>query len=46
MAEVRGTPTPVGRSSAASDPDTARRLWAASEELTGITFPEPALTER
>ncbi|MFE7569138.1 oxidoreductase [Streptomyces sp. NPDC057539] len=40
--EVRGRPTLVGRSAAASDPAVARRLWAVSEELTGVTFPEPA----
>ncbi|MFD1657543.1 oxidoreductase [Streptomyces caeni] len=38
--EMRGTPTLVGRTPAASDPDAARRLWAASEELTGVAFPE------
>jgi len=38
--EIRGTPTLVGRSPAASDPETARRLWAVSEELTGVTFPD------
>ncbi|MGW1977657.1 oxidoreductase [Streptomyces sp. NPDC001889] len=40
--EIRGRPTLVGRSAAASDPVAARRLWAVSEELTGVTFPEPA----
>ncbi|GAA3716601.1 oxidoreductase [Nonomuraea antimicrobica] len=39
--EVRGAPTLVGRSPAASDPATARRLWTVSEELTGVTFPQP-----
>ncbi|MGW0591257.1 oxidoreductase [Streptosporangium sp. NPDC002607] len=44
--EVRGAPTLVGRSPAASDPATARRLWTVSEELTGVTFPQPtAVTE-
>ncbi|MGW3289358.1 oxidoreductase [Streptomyces sp. NPDC001002] len=42
LAEMRGAPTLVGRSSAASDPAAARRLWTASEELTGVTFPQPA----
>lgn len=37
--EMRGTPTLVGRSPAAGDPDTARRLWAVSEELTAVRFP-------
>ncbi|MEV8425638.1 oxidoreductase [Streptomyces niveus] len=40
--ETRGAPTLVGRSTAASDPATARRLWAVSEELTGVTFPQRA----
>ncbi|MFF8944620.1 oxidoreductase [Streptomyces sp. NPDC014864] len=38
-AEMRGAPTLVGRTPAASDPDTARRLWTVSEELTGVGFP-------
>lgn len=37
--EMRGHPTLVGRSSAAADPETARRLWERSEELTGVAFP-------
>lgn len=37
--EMRGHPTLVGRSMAASDTETARRLWRLSEELTGVTFP-------
>ncbi|MFF3200812.1 oxidoreductase [Streptomyces sp. NPDC002962] len=41
--EMRGAPTLVGRSAAASDPAAALRLWTVSEELTGVTFPEPAL---
>ncbi|WP_165985095.1 oxidoreductase [Streptomyces sp. YIM 98790] len=40
--EMRGAPTLVGRTQAASDPATARRLWTVSEELTGVVFPEPA----
>jgi NAD(P)-dependent dehydrogenase (short-subunit alcohol dehydrogenase family) len=40
FSEMRGAPTLVGRSQAASDPDAARRLWTVSEELTGVTFPE------
>ncbi|MEU1269761.1 oxidoreductase [Streptomyces sp. NPDC005799] len=39
LGEMRGAPTLVGRSAAASDPSTARRLWTVSEELTGVTFP-------
>ncbi|MGW7546446.1 oxidoreductase [Streptomyces sp. NPDC054770] len=42
--EVRGAPTLVGRSAAASDPETAQRLWMVSEELTGVTFPQLAAT--
>src|SRR5436190_3417336 len=37
--EQRGHPTLVGRSSAARDEETARRLWDLSEELTGVSFP-------
>ena len=37
--EGRGHPTLVGRSAAASDPETARALWDASEQLTGVHFP-------
>jgi NAD(P)-dependent dehydrogenase (short-subunit alcohol dehydrogenase family) len=39
LGELRGGPTLVGRSAAASDPVSAVRLWQASEELTGVTFP-------
>jgi NAD(P)-dependent dehydrogenase (short-subunit alcohol dehydrogenase family) len=42
LGEMRGAPTLVGRSPAASDPATARRLWTVSEELTEVTFPLPA----
>ena len=34
--EQRGYPKLVGRSKAARDADAARRLWALSEELTGV----------
>jgi NAD(P)-dependent dehydrogenase (short-subunit alcohol dehydrogenase family) len=37
--EQRGAPKLVGRTSAAQDMDTARRLWAVSEHLTGVSFP-------
>ena len=40
--EMRGAPTLVGRTPAASDPDLARRLWTASAELTGVDLPVPA----
>lgn len=36
--ELHGSPSLVGRSARASDPDLARRLWDVSEELTGIRF--------
>ena len=41
LGEMRGRPTLVGRSRAAGDPLTARRLWRVSEELTGTHFPLP-----
>jgi len=37
--EQRGHPAPASRTAAAQDADTARRLWALSEELTGVTYP-------
>jgi hypothetical protein len=37
--QTRGAPILVGRSKAARDLDTARRLWEVSEELTGVRFP-------
>ncbi|MEA2457717.1 MAG: hypothetical protein QOC95_689 [Thermoleophilaceae bacterium] len=41
---ARGYPTRVSTNKAARDPELARRLWSASEELTGVTFErlEPA----
>jgi NAD(P)-dependent dehydrogenase (short-subunit alcohol dehydrogenase family) len=36
---MRGAPKLVGRSAAAKDIDLARRLWDASEQLTGVRFP-------
>jgi len=38
LLEMRGKPKLVGRSKAAKDADVARRLWDASEELTGVRF--------
>jgi NAD(P)-dependent dehydrogenase (short-subunit alcohol dehydrogenase family) len=38
MGEQRGHPEPVAPSAAARDPETARRLWEVSEELTGVQF--------
>ncbi|MCU1424724.1 MAG: putative oxidoreductase, short-chain dehydrogenase/reductase family [Microbacteriaceae bacterium] len=37
--EMAGPPMLVGRSHAASDRIIAERLWAASENLTGVRFP-------
>ena len=42
--EIRGYPTLVGRSAAASDVGLAQRLWTASEELTGVRFPAEIAT--
>jgi NAD(P)-dependent dehydrogenase (short-subunit alcohol dehydrogenase family) len=39
LGEMRGRPKLVGRSRAAKDELVARRLWEASEELTGVSFP-------
>jgi len=36
--EVRGAPKLVDASSAAKDAQTAAKLWAVSEELTGVAF--------
>lgn len=37
--EMTGPPKLVGRTSAASDPAVAARLWTASEHLTGVSYP-------
>ncbi|HEX6524801.1 MAG TPA: oxidoreductase [Streptosporangiaceae bacterium] len=43
LAHMRGAPQLIARSAAARDPGLARRLWTASEQLTGVRFPlEPA----
>ncbi|WP_194821997.1 oxidoreductase [Micromonospora sp. S-DT3-3-22] len=44
--EGRGAPKLVGRSKKARDGAVARRLWAVSEELTGVTFPLAAQPTR
>ena len=36
--EQRGHPKPVGRSAAAKDRETGKRLWTLSEEPTGVSF--------
>lgn len=35
---MRGGAQQIGRSRRAADPDLARRLWVASERLTGVSF--------
>ncbi len=42
MAESRGYPTVVQPTPTATDRETARRLWAVSEELTGVRYELPA----
>jgi NAD(P)-dependent dehydrogenase (short-subunit alcohol dehydrogenase family) len=37
--EQRGAPKVVESTAASHDAETQRRLWKASEELTGVTFP-------
>ena len=37
---LRGAPKLVGRAAAARDEQAARRLWTASETLTGVSFPD------
>jgi NAD(P)-dependent dehydrogenase (short-subunit alcohol dehydrogenase family) len=39
LAHLRGEPQLIARSAAARNEDLACRLWAASEQLTGIRFP-------
>lgn len=38
--EIRGKPGFASRSAKSTDTEVARRLWAVSEELTGVGFPE------
>ncbi|MFF2851370.1 oxidoreductase [Streptomyces sp. NPDC058001] len=40
-AELRGAPTQVRPSPTASDPETGRRLWEVSEQLTDVRFTFP-----
>ena len=44
--EQRGYPTRVGASAAARDEAAAQRLWAVSEELTGVRYAELPLLDR
>ena len=39
LGEYRGSPTLVGRTAVASDPELARKLWTESERLTGVSWP-------
>jgi NAD(P)-dependent dehydrogenase (short-subunit alcohol dehydrogenase family) len=39
----RGDPALVGRTTAASDVEMAKRLWTLSEDLTGVRFPLESL---
>ncbi|MEV7526811.1 oxidoreductase [Streptomyces sp. NPDC091371] len=41
LAELRGGPTTVRLSPAAADPETGRRLWHLSEQLTDVRFVFP-----
>ncbi|WP_190079081.1 oxidoreductase [Streptomyces longisporoflavus] len=42
MAELRGAPARVQLAPVAADPDTGRRLWELSEQLTDVRFAFPA----
>ena len=42
--EMRGDPVEVQAIPEAHDSEVGRRLWAVSEELTGVTFPLPVPT--
>lgn len=37
--EMKGFPALAERSAEASDAELAKKLWTASEELTGVTYP-------
>lgn len=39
LGEYRGAPRVVTSNAASRDPEAARRLWALSEETTGISYP-------
>ena len=46
VAEMRGFPKKVKAIPAAYDPEIGSRLWQASEELTGVRYPFPAVAGR
>ncbi|MGA8328107.1 MAG: short-chain dehydrogenase, partial [Mycobacterium sp.] len=39
FAQSQGYPKVVGSSKKSHDAERQRKLWAVSEELTGVTFP-------
>jgi hypothetical protein len=39
LTEMRGYPKVVASSAKSHDVDVQRRLWAVSEELTGVVYP-------
>jgi hypothetical protein len=39
LGQTRGYPKIVGSSKKSHDAERQRRLWAVSEELTGVTYP-------
>jgi hypothetical protein len=39
LGQTRGNPVVVGSSKKSHDAERQRKLWAVSEELTGVTFP-------
>jgi NAD(P)-dependent dehydrogenase (short-subunit alcohol dehydrogenase family) len=39
IAQSQGSPVIVGSSKKSHDPERQRRLWAVSEDLTGVTYP-------
>jgi hypothetical protein len=39
LGQTRGYPKVVGSSKKSHDAERQRRLWAVSEELTGVTYP-------
>ncbi|WEG09823.1 oxidoreductase [Microbacterium horticulturae] len=45
-ARMRGAPAPIPRSAQADNSDLAARLWAVSEELTGVAWTAVMPTER
>ena len=46
FAHMRGAPMLIGRSATAQNADLVRRLWAVSEQLTGVRFPLQPVPEQ